>query len=78
MARYAKRVMTANGVDNIVTVMQCAVEDIELPIEEDGLNPDGPVDIMIRCVDEFAKRLNHLQFCSSSHVDLFIYLVSQQ
>jgi hypothetical protein len=48
MARHAKRVMTANGVDNVVTVLQGAVEDIELPIEEDGLDPEGPVDIMIR------------------------------
>jgi hypothetical protein len=50
MARHAKRVMTANGVDNVVTVLQGAVEDIELPIEEDGLDPDCPVDIMIRLV----------------------------
>ncbi|CAB9513596.1 arginine N-methyltransferase 1 [Seminavis robusta] len=47
MAKYAKRVMTANGVDNVVTVIQGAVEDIELPMEEDGLDPEGPVDIMI-------------------------------
>ena len=47
MAKYARRVMTANGVDNVVTVLQGAVEDVELP-EEDQLNPDGPVDIMIR------------------------------
>ena len=48
MANYAKRVMTANGVDSVVTVIQGAVEDVVLPIEEDGLDPDGPVDIMIR------------------------------
>jgi hypothetical protein len=48
MARHARSVMTANGVDNIVTVLQGAVEDIELPIEQDNLNPEGPIDIMIR------------------------------
>jgi hypothetical protein len=48
MANYAKRVMSANGVDNVVTVIQGAVEDVELPIEEDGLDPNGPIDIMIR------------------------------
>ena len=48
MAHHARKVMTANGVDNVVTVLQGAVEDIVLPIEEDGLNPDGPIDIMIR------------------------------
>ena len=42
--------MTANGVDNVVTVLQGAVEDIVLPIEEDGLDPDAPIDIMIRLV----------------------------
>lgn len=47
MAKYAKRVMEANGVDNVVTVIQGAVEDVVLPIEEDGLDPDGPIDIMI-------------------------------
>ena len=77
MARHAKRVMTANGVDNIVTVMQCAVEDIELPIEEDGLNPDGPIDIMIRYVHEVARVLNQKHSCPSTHVE-FISLVSRQ
>ena len=48
MAKHARKVMAANGVDNVVTVLQGAVEDIVLPIEEDGLDPDGPVDIMIR------------------------------
>lgn len=56
MARHAKRVMTANGVDNVVTVLQGAVEDIELPIEEDGLDPEGPVDIMIRLVGNLCWR----------------------
>lgn len=48
MAKHAKQVMVANGVDNVVTVLQGAVEEIVLPIEEDGLDPDGPIDIMIR------------------------------
>lgn len=47
MAKYARTVMAANGVDNVVSVIQGAVEDIELPIEEDGLNPDGPIDIIV-------------------------------
>jgi len=47
MAKHAKQVMAANGVDNIVTVLQGAVEDVVLP-EEDQLDPDGPIDIMIR------------------------------
>lgn len=37
MAKHAQKVMKANGVDHIVTVIQSAVEDVELPIEEDGL-----------------------------------------
>ncbi|CAJ1891883.1 unnamed protein product [Cylindrotheca closterium] len=42
MAKHARQVMAANGVDNIVTVIQGAVEDITLPIEEDGLESDDP------------------------------------
>jgi len=37
MANHARTVMEANGVDHIVTVIQGAVEDIELPIESDNL-----------------------------------------
>jgi protein arginine N-methyltransferase 1 len=51
MAKHAESVMKANGVDGIVTVIQGAVEEIELPIEEDGLEADGSptqvVDIII-------------------------------
>jgi len=42
MAKHARQVMVDNGVDSIVTVIQGAVEDIKLPIEEDGLEPDDP------------------------------------
>lgn len=42
MAKHARQVMVANGVDHIVTVIQGAVEEIELPIEQDGLEPDDP------------------------------------
>lgn len=42
MAKHARQVMEANGVQDIVTVIQGAVEDIELPIEKDGLEPDDP------------------------------------
>lgn len=37
MAKYAKKVMEANGVSHIVTVIQSAVEDVVLPLEEDGI-----------------------------------------
>jgi type I protein arginine methyltransferase len=53
MAKHAEKVMAANGVADIVTVIQGAVEDIELPMEADGLESDDPdhphrvVDIII-------------------------------
>jgi PRMT5 arginine-N-methyltransferase. len=37
MAKHAKSVMEANNLADIVTVIQGAVEDVELPIKEDGL-----------------------------------------
>ena len=37
MAKHARQVMEANGVQDVVTVIQGAVEEIKLPIEEDGL-----------------------------------------
>lgn len=37
MAKHARSVMEANGLADIVTVIQGAVEDVELPIKEDGL-----------------------------------------
>jgi type I protein arginine methyltransferase len=53
MAHHAKKVMVANQVDHIVTVIQSAVEEVELPMEKDELvaepNDDG-TDSM-RCVD---------------------------
>ena len=42
MAKYAERVMEANGVSDVVTVIQGAVEEIELPLEADNLEPDDP------------------------------------
>mmetsp|Transcript_12119 Transcript_12119/g.19520 ORF Transcript_12119/g.19520 Transcript_12119/m.19520 type:complete len:429 (-) Transcript_12119:1774-3060(-) len=42
MAKYARQVMKANGVEDVVTVIQGAVEEIKLPIEQDGLEPDDP------------------------------------
>jgi type I protein arginine methyltransferase len=53
MAKHARQVMKANNVDHIVTVIQGAVEDIELPIEEDGLESDDPVNLPKRVVDIF-------------------------
>lgn len=34
MAKYAESVMKANGVDDVVTVIQGAVEEVELPTED--------------------------------------------
>jgi protein arginine N-methyltransferase 1 len=54
MAKHAERVMKANGVDHIVTVIQSSVEDVVLPVDEDQLDwepaPDGQ-DQKQRCVD---------------------------
>lgn len=53
MAKHAKSVAEANGVQDIVTVIQGAVEEIVLPQEEDGLvaddgdSPEQVVDIII-------------------------------
>ncbi|KAL7560240.1 hypothetical protein ACA910_022548 [Epithemia clementina (nom. ined.)] len=37
MAKHAKTVMKANNVSDVVTVIQAAVESVELPIEQDDL-----------------------------------------
>jgi len=42
MAKHARQVMKVNGVDDVVTVIQGAVEEITLPLAEDGLEPDDP------------------------------------
>eukprot|EP00559_Dactyliosolen_fragilissimus_P005915 CAMPEP_0184862932 /NCGR_PEP_ID=MMETSP0580-20130426/8152_1 /TAXON_ID=1118495 /ORGANISM="Dactyliosolen fragilissimus" /LENGTH=453 /DNA_ID=CAMNT_0027360951 /DNA_START=542 /DNA_END=1906 /DNA_ORIENTATION=+ len=42
MAKHARSVMEANGVSDVVTVIQGAVEDIELPMEQDQLEPEDP------------------------------------
>lgn len=53
MAKHAASVMKANGVEHIVTVIQGAVEEIDLPMELDGLladhgdKPTQVVDIII-------------------------------
>mmetsp|Transcript_50295 Transcript_50295/g.151416 ORF Transcript_50295/g.151416 Transcript_50295/m.151416 type:complete len:353 (-) Transcript_50295:196-1254(-) len=54
MAKHAQSVMEANGVADVVTVIQGAVEEIELPLEEHCLEAEGDergdhrvVDIMI-------------------------------
>lgn len=49
IAKHAQKVMSANGVDNIVTIIQSSVEDVELPIERDGLEVEG--EGTFRCVD---------------------------
>mmetsp|Transcript_50110 Transcript_50110/g.121414 ORF Transcript_50110/g.121414 Transcript_50110/m.121414 type:complete len:442 (+) Transcript_50110:137-1462(+) len=53
MAHHARQVMKANGVDDVVTVIQGAVEEIELPIEKDQLESDDPVNHPERVVDIF-------------------------
>mmetsp|Transcript_27906 Transcript_27906/g.39270 ORF Transcript_27906/g.39270 Transcript_27906/m.39270 type:complete len:421 (+) Transcript_27906:69-1331(+) len=50
MAKHAESVMKANNVDHIVTVIQGAVEEIELPIEEDNLEPEDGGE-STQCVD---------------------------
>ena len=52
MAKHAREVMKANGVDHIVTVIQSSVEEVELPIEADNLEVEEAgtslcVDIMV-------------------------------
>lgn len=42
MAKHARQVMEDNGVSDVVTVIQGAVEEIVLPIEEDNLETDDP------------------------------------
>jgi type I protein arginine methyltransferase len=44
MAHHARRVVAANHVEHIVTVLQCAVEDVVLPVEQDGLEMEAPLD----------------------------------
>jgi protein arginine N-methyltransferase 1 len=44
MAKHAKTVMKANGVDHIVTVIQGAVEDVVLPLEKDELQGEAGAD----------------------------------
>ena len=50
MAKHAESVMKANNVDHIVTVIQGAVEEIELPIEQDNLEPEDGGETT-QCVD---------------------------
>lgn len=53
MANYAQKVMEANQVDHIVTVIQSPVEEVKLPIEKDGLECEVDEDgkESLRCVD---------------------------
>lgn len=55
MAKHAQQVVDANHVQHIVTVLQCAVEDLVLPVEADGLtveeSDDTEGDENLRCVD---------------------------
>lgn len=54
MASHAKKVMTSNGVDHIVTVIQSSVEEVELPIVEDQLDVetnDKDCGESFKCID---------------------------
>lgn len=54
MAKHAIKVMKANNVDHIVTVIQSAVEEVVLPIAQDELEierGDDDDDDSLRCVD---------------------------
>lgn len=51
MAKHAKSLMEANGVADIVTVIQGAVEDIELPYEEHNLHSENEGDSKHQVVD---------------------------
>lgn len=51
MAKNARSVMEANGLSDIVTVIQGAVEDIELPIEEHGLTTEDDASSPFQVVD---------------------------
>jgi protein arginine N-methyltransferase 1 len=58
MARHAEKVMRANRVDHVVTVIQSAVEDVVLPVERDELEVEPADDDggesgggRVRCVD---------------------------
>jgi len=56
MAKHAEKVMVANGVQDIVTVIQGAVEEIELPMEEDSLTPndgDNPTQVVDIIISEW-------------------------
>jgi protein arginine N-methyltransferase 1 len=51
MAKHARSVMEANGLADVVTVIQGAVEDIELPIAEDGLTTEDDESSEYQVVD---------------------------
>jgi type I protein arginine methyltransferase len=44
MAQHARNVVAANHVSHIVTVLQCAVEDLVLPVEQDSLEMEAALD----------------------------------
>jgi len=56
MAKHAEKVMVANGVGDIVTVIKGAVEEIELPMEDDSLIPndgDSPTQVVDIIISEW-------------------------
>lgn len=70
MAKYAERVMKANGVEDVVTVIQGAVEEVELPTED---GEQQVVDIIISewmVCDECNVFVSYLQ---TLHVMLIIF-----
>lgn len=79
MAKHAESVMKANHVDNVVTVIQGAVEEVELPVEDGEdqvvdiiisewmgyfLLRESMLDSLIRARDKFLKKDTGLMFPS--------------
>ena len=82
MANNAKKVMEANGVSDIVTVVQGAVEDVVLPDDVEGnvdiiisewmgyfLLRESMLDSLIRARDKYLKPSTGLMF--PSHCDMY-------
>lgn len=90
MAKYARQVMQANQVDHIVTVLQCAVEDLVLPGEEEEqcvdiivsewmgyfLLRESMMDSIIRARDRFLKPKTGLMF--PSHCTMYLAAVTDE
>jgi protein arginine N-methyltransferase 1 len=81
MANHARQVMKANKVDDIVTVIQSSVEEVVLPLEEDGLQVEEDEDEVgdgttksknMRCVDNIISEWMGYFLLRESMLDSFI------